>query len=182
MAEKASELRQFIRSVPDYPKKGIMFRDITTLLKEPNALNQAIGLMEKEIKARNLKVDKIAGIESRGFIFGSILASRLGKGFVPLRKKGKLPAKTISHEYTLEYGKDCIELHEDAIGRGEKVLVVDDLLATGGTAEAAVRLVEKAGGKVAGLAFLVELSFLNGRKKLEGHEVAALVDYKDEKP
>jgi len=175
-------MKEFIRSIPNHPKQGIMFRDITTLLKEPKALKKATDELVKQIKKKKLKVDKVASMEARGFIFGSIIAHALGVGFIPLRKKGKLPAKTLSHEYTLEYGQDCIEMHEDAVKKGENVLIVDDLLATGGTAEAACKLIEKAGAKVTGLAFLIELSFLKGRTKLNGHEIISLVDYKDEKP
>lgn len=175
-------MKEFIRSIPNHPKPGIMFRDITTLLKEPKALKKATDELIKQIKKKKLKVDKVASMEARGFIFGSIIAHALGVGFIPLRKKGKLPAKTLSHEYTLEYGQDCIEMHEDAVRKGENVLIVDDLLATGGTTEAACKLIKKAGAKVTGLAFLIELSFLKGRKKLNGHEIISLVDYKDEKP
>jgi adenine phosphoribosyltransferase len=175
-------MKEFIRSIPNHPKPGIMFRDITTLLKEPKAMKKATSELVKQVKEKKLKVDKVAGIESRGFIFGSVVADALGVGFIPIRKKGKLPAKTVSHEYTLEYGQDCIEMHEDAVRKGENVLIVDDLLATGGTAEAACRLVEKAGARVSGMAFLIELSFLKGREKLNGHEIISLIDYEDENP
>lgn len=172
-------LKKIIRNVPDFPKKGVMFRDITTLLKDANAMKYCV----KEITGhfKDTDIDFVAGIESRGFIIGPLIASEFHCGFIPIRKMGKLPAKTVKHEYELEYGTDTIEIHFDAIRKGDRVLIVDDLLATGGTAQAAVKLVEKLGGKVAGLAFIIELGFLPGRKKLEGYDVFALVDYKSEK-
>lgn len=173
-----TDLKQYIRNVPDFPKKGIIFRDITTLLKDPIALKETIEQLYESTKG--LKIDKVVGIESRGFMFGAMLAEKLNVGFVPLRKPGKLPAETEKEFYDLEYGKDSIEIHKDAISKGEKVLVHDDLLATGGTAKAAINLIEKLGGEVVQVLFLVELSFLKGREKLQGHNVKSLVDYMSE--
>jgi adenine phosphoribosyltransferase len=172
------EIKSRIRTVPHWPKKGIMFRDVTTLIKDPEGLKLACQLLYDNYKDK--KIDIIAGIEARGFIFGSILAFMMKKGFVPIRKKGKLPAETISQEYSLEYGTDKIEIHKDAIKEGSNVLIVDDLLATGGTMTAACSLIEKAGGKVAGCAFVVELPELGGRKKLEGYNLFRLVDFEGE--
>ncbi len=174
----STELKKHIRNIQDFPKKGIVFRDITTLLKNPTALSQAFDELYDSTK--ELMVDKVVGIESRGFIFGAMLAQRLNAGFVPVRKPGKLPAETEKEFYDLEYGKDSIEIHKDAIRSGEKVLIHDDLLATGGTAKAAINLVEKLGGDVVQVLFLVELSFLNGREKLKGYNVKSLVDYTSE--
>ena len=157
------DLKQYIRNVNDFPKKGIVFRDITTLLKNQGALKEAID--ELYNSAKDLMIDKVVGIESRGFIFGAMLAERLNVGFVPVRKPGKLPAETEKEFYNLEYGKDSIEIHKDAIIPGDKVLIHDDLLATGGTAKAAINLVEKLDGEVVQVLFLVELSFLNGKIK-----------------
>jgi adenine phosphoribosyltransferase len=171
-------LASYIRTVPDFPKQGIMFRDITTLLKDPRAFQEAIEMFFSHYKDR--QIDKIVCVESRGFILGAALASRLKAGFVPIRKKGKLPAAKLQEEYALEYGTDVIEIHQDAISRGERILVHDDLLATGGTASAACRLVEKLGGRIEGLSFLVELSFLKGREQLAGHEVFSLIKYVSE--
>jgi len=169
------DLKNTIRDIPDFPKKGIIFKDITTLLKDPKALKTALDQMYELVKAK--KIDKVVAIESRGFIFGLQLAYRLGAGFIPIRKPGKLPAETITEEYALEYGTDKIQIHKDAISKGEKILIVDDLLATGGTASAAVRLVEKLGGKVEALLFLIELSFLNGRKVLKDQNVISIINY-----
>lgn len=171
-------LKKHIRSIQDFPKKGILFRDITTLLKNPDSFQLAFEELYEQTK--DLMIDKVVGIESRGFIFGAMLAQRLNVGFVPVRKPGKLPAETEKEFYDLEYGKDSIEIHKDAIRPGEKVLIHDDLLATGGTAKAAINLVEKLGGEVVQVLFLVELSFLNGREKLKGYNVKALVDYSSE--
>ena len=168
------ELKKIIRDVPDFPKQGIMFKDITTILKDKTAFHSSIQLLLNEAKKH--KVDKVVGIESRGFIHGSLIAYELGSGFVPIRKPGKLPAETISETYELEYGTDSIEIHKDAISAGEKVVIIDDLLATGGTAEAACRLVEKLGGEIVLVAFLIELKFLNGRKRLSDRNVFALLD------
>ncbi len=172
------ELEKFIRTVPDFPKKGIGFKDITTLLKEGAVFNQAVDVIAE--KFANKKIDKIVGIESRGFIFGAALAYKWNIGFVPVRKPGKLPAEALREEYQLEYGTDSVEIHKDAIQRGEKILIVDDLLATGGTAAATVNLVKKLGGDIQGIAFLIELTFLNGRKKLAGFEVASIIQYTTE--
>lgn len=172
------ELKAVIRNVPDFPKPGIMFRDITTLLKDPRALHGALELLEQH--ARPLGPTKVVSVESRGFIFGSALADRLSAGFVPLRKPGKLPAPSLRQEYALEYGTDAIEVHRDAIARGERVLLHDDLLATGGTIRAAAQLVERLGGVVAGMSFLVELSFLHPRARLRNYDVFSIVTYDSE--
>jgi len=167
------ELERYIRTVKDFPKPGIGFKDITTLLKEPQAFAQVIDLMAAHFQ--NKKIQKVIGIESRGFIFGAPLALRLGAGYVPARKPKKLPAATIREEYALEYGSDAIEMHTDAIAKDESVIVVDDLLATGGTAAAAGRLVEKLGGRLLGFAFLIELDFLRGREKLSKYDILSLI-------
>src|SRR5512135_1262055 len=159
------DLRSLVRTIPDYPKPGIQFRDVTTLLGRADGFREAVNAMAGRYAGRG--VQKVAGIEARGFIFGGAVAQQLGVGFVPLRKKGKLPYKTIGHDYALEYGTDRIEMHVDAVERGERVLLVDDLLATGGTAEAAVKLLEQAGGKVVGTCFVIDLPDLGGRKRLE---------------
>ncbi|MBS3946475.1 MAG: adenine phosphoribosyltransferase [Melioribacter sp.] len=169
------DLKNTIRDVPDFPKKSIIFKDITTLLKNPEALSYAAE--ELYNLAKNKKITKVAGIESRGFILGGLLAEKLKAGFVPIRKPGKLPAEVISESYSLEYGTDSIEIHKDAIIPGDIVLLHDDLLATGGTMEAAIKLVEKLGGKVAQISFLIELNFLNGREKLKNYEVHSLIQY-----
>lgn len=167
-----------IRTIPDFPKKGIMFKDITPLLQDPQAFHQVIQKFVDHYKPKN--IDAVACAESRGFIFGAMLAYELNVAFVPLRKPGKLPYKTIRQEFDTEYSKDAFEVHVDAIKKGQNVLIIDDLLATGGTAKAAADLIEKLGGNVAGLAFVIELSFLSGRKKLEGYDVLTLIDYKSE--
>ena len=172
------DLKKYIRNVIDFPKEGIMFRDITTLLKEPVALKNTFDELYE--LAKDLKVTKVVGIESRGFIFGSMLAEKLNAGFIPIRKPGKLPAETESQSYDLEYGTDTIQIHKDAIKIGERVLLHDDLLATGGTALAAANLIEKLGGEVVQISFIIELSFLNGRDKLKNYDVKALVDYRNE--
>ncbi|HTP12695.1 MAG TPA: adenine phosphoribosyltransferase [Bacteroidota bacterium] len=164
-----------IRSVPDFPKKGIVFRDITTLLKDRILFKQVNAAMAE--RYRDQRIDKVVGIESRGFILGASLAAALGAGFVPIRKKAKLPAPTLHEEYSLEYGTDSIEIHKDAIVPGERILIHDDLLATGGTIAAACNLVERLGGTIVGIAFLIELTFLHGRSKLHGREVFSLVRY-----
>lgn len=171
------DLKNKIRTIPDFPKKGIMFRDITTLLADPVAMRHAVNLLSA--RYRDVHVDKVAGIESRGFIFGALLAQTLNAGFVPIRKKGKLPGKTIAHEYALEYGTDTVEMHIDAVTQGQKVLVVDDLIATGGTAEAAISLVRQAGGEVIAASFVIDLPDLGGRKKIEalGVPVRTLVEF-----
>ena len=168
-------LKRLIREVPDFPKPGILFYDITTLLKDRDGLKAVIAELKQAIDG--LDFDVVLGIESRGFIFGPIVAHDLGKGFVPVRKPGKLPAATERMEYALEYGADAVEIHKDAISAGARALIVDDLLATGGTAAAVARLVEKLGGEVSGLVFVVELDFLHGRDKLPGYEVRSLLHY-----
>jgi adenine phosphoribosyltransferase len=169
------DLSRLIRDVPDFPVPGILFKDITTLLRNPEAFQEVIKRLSDHYAGTG--VDVVAAIESRGFIFGAPLALRLGAGFVPVRKPGKLPSKSISDSYTLEYGTNTLELHEDAIQPGQRVLVVDDLLATGGSARAAVNLVERLGGTVVGVAFLVELDFLHGREKLNGYPILSLIHY-----
>ena len=169
------DLASTIRDVPDFPKKGIIFKDITTLLINPDALRTAIH--ELLLYCKEKKIDIVVGIESRGFIFGSLLAYNLGCGFVPVRKPGKLPAETISESYTLEYGTNTLDIHLDAIQKGQQVLIVDDLLATGGTAAASCRLVEQLGGEVVGLAFVVELSFLKGIDVLSNYDVFSVIKF-----
>jgi len=169
------DLKKTIRDIPDYPKKGIIFKDITPLLANPEKFKKAIDLLIRKIK--NIKIDAIASMEARGFIFGAVLAYKMNKKFIPMRKKGKLPYKTIKEEYDLEYGKDIIEMHIDAIEKGERVLIVDDLLATGGTATAVANLIKKAGGVVAGIAFLIDLTFLKGRDKLKDYKVFSIIEY-----
>ena len=154
-----------IRTIPNFPKPGIMFRDITTLLKDPEGYNQMIELLVERYK--NLDIDFVVGIESRGFITGSVLAHRLGAGFIPIRKPGKLPAETVSEEYELEYGKDKIEIHKDAIKQGDRILLTDDLIATAGTGVAAANLIQKLGGDIVECSFIIELLDLKGREKLE---------------
>ena len=168
-------LKQIIREVPDFPKPGILFYDITTLLKDAAGFKSVIDALHAQY--RNTRVDLVLGIEARGFIFAPALAYALGAGFIPVRKPNKLPAKTVRETYQLEYGADSLEVHADAIQPGQNVLIVDDLLATGGTAAAVGRLVEKLGGKVAGFGFVVELDFLKGRDKLPGYNVFSLLHY-----
>ncbi len=168
-------LKEMIRTVPDFPKPGIQFYDITTLLKNPYGLRTTIDRLVECIDDTN--VDTVIGVEARGFIFAPVLAYRLKAGFVPVRKPRKLPAETETISYELEYGTDTLEIHKDAIGKGHRVIIADDLLATGGTARAVIDLVERLGGTVAGLAFLVELNFLNGRQRLEGYKVSSLLKY-----
>ena len=172
------EFKSYIRDVPDFPKKGIVFKDITTLLKNADALKETIEALCEPY--RDYDIDMVVGVESRGFIFGAAMAEALGAGFVPVRKPGKLPADTETEEYTLEYGTDSIEIHKDAIQKGMKILLVDDLLATGGTAAASIRLIEKLGGEVIGAAFLIELSFLHGREKLGDIPLHVLIQYNQE--
>ena len=169
------DLKSLIRDVPDFPKKGILFKDITPVLKDPEALQFAVDELASMVAGTH--PDQIVGIESRGFILSPILAYKLKTGFVPVRKLGKLPAKTISTSYQLEYGASELEIHQDAILKGMKVAVVDDLLATGGTSGAAIDLVEKLGGKVVAVAFLVELAFLKGRERLAGRNVFSVIQY-----
>jgi adenine phosphoribosyltransferase len=169
------DLKKLIREVPDFPKPGILFYDITTLLKEPYGLRAVIDGLKTQYAAA--EVDLVLGIEARGFIFAPALAYALGAGFVPVRKPKKLPAECVSVTYDLEYGTDCLQMHKDAVVEGSRVLIVDDLLATGGTAAAAARMVKEAGGTVVGLGFVVELTFLNGRSRLPGHDVFSLLQY-----
>jgi adenine phosphoribosyltransferase len=169
------DIKKLIREVPDYPKPGILFYDLTTVLKDKQGFHSLVDQLCGHYDGRN--IDKIAGIEARGFIFAPALAYRLGAGFVPVRKPKKLPAKTRAVSYALEYGTDSLELHEDAITPGDRVIICDDLLATGGTAAAAAKLIQELGGKVEGLAFAVELTFLNGRKKLPNFDVFSLIQY-----
>jgi adenine phosphoribosyltransferase len=171
----AETLRAKIREIPDFPKPGILFYDITTLLKDPAAYHEAIDLMLEPYKDE--RIDIVVGMESRGFIFSSPLAYQLNAGLVPVRKLGKLPAETLTVEYALEYGSNTLEIHRDAIGPGQRVLIVDDLLATGGTVKGTIELVERLKGEVVGLAFLVELDFLNGRDRLDGRTVTSVVRY-----
>ena len=167
------DLGDFIRDIPDFPKKGIIFKDITPLLLDPMVLDEAIVRLAEPYRDAGIEV--VVGIESRGFIFGPAVAREIGAGFVPVRKPGKLPHKTVSREYALEYGTDAIEMHADAIADGMKVLMLDDLLATGGTMAAACEMVKDLGGDIVGIAFLIELCFLNGREKLTDYEVHSLI-------
>jgi adenine phosphoribosyltransferase len=173
--KRVAVLRELIRDVADFPKPGIVFKDITTLLRDPAGFREAADLLV-ELIGRG-PVDRVVAIESRGFILGGVLADRLGVGFVPVRKPGKLPARTRRASYALEYGEDALEIHEDALRSGEQVVVVDDVIATGGTARAVAELVEGLGARVAMFAFLVELSFLPGRAKLHGYDVRSLIRY-----
>jgi len=174
----SADLKKYIRSIKDFPIKGIMFRDITTLLKEPEAIKATLSQLLLNIQGK--KIDKVVGIESRGFIFGALLAKELGVGFIPVRKPGKLPAETVTQTYQLEYGNDSIQIHKDAISKGDKVLLHDDLLATGGTAEASCSLIEKLGGEIVQISFIIELTFLKGREKLKPYDVRSLVTYENE--
>ena len=173
--EKLEYVKSKVRSVKDFPKEGIIFRDITTVLKEPEALKITVDYLCDQFK--DVKVDYIAGIESRGFIVGMPMAYKMNVGFIPIRKPKKLPAPTYSQSYDLEYGTDTIEIHQDALFEGANVLIADDLLATGGTAEAACKLVQKAGGNVIGIAFLIELVDLNGKQKLDCAKVVSMLKY-----
>ena len=167
------ELKSYIRDIPDFPKKGIVFKDITPLLKDKETFKKAVDQISYEFRDKN--IDIVLSIEARGFIFGPAVAYKLGVGTVPVRKKGKLPFKTNSVTYDLEYGKDTLEIHQDAFRKGARILIVDDLLATGGTTRAVIDLVEKMGGVVAGLAFLIELTALKGREKIKGYPVVSLI-------
>jgi adenine phosphoribosyltransferase len=169
------QLKSLIREVPGFPKPGINFYDITTLLKHPDGFRQVIDALSNEFKGQ--QVDTVIGIEARGFIFAPAMAYQLGAGFVPARKPGKLPSECATVSYDLEYGQDALQMHRDAVGSGHRVVIADDLLATGGTASAVVRLVEQLGGTVVGLAFVVELEFLPGREKLQGYDVRSLLKY-----
>lgn len=169
------ELRSKIRDIKDFPTEGILFRDITTLLKDGSSWAAVIDHLSS--KYRSAKIDVVVGVESRGFIFGGALAHQLQTGFVPVRKRGKLPGRTIEEEYELEYGRDVLAIHEDAIRSGQRVLAVDDLLATGGTMAATLRLIERLGGQVVGATFLIELAFLKGRDRLKGYTLDSLITY-----
>jgi adenine phosphoribosyltransferase len=169
------DLKQHIRNVPDFPKAGILFYDITTLLRDPQGFAMTIEMLSTPYEGQG--IEAVVGIESRGFILGAAVAQRIGAGFIPIRKPGKLPAKAIKETYDLEYGKDALEIHEDAIARGQRILIVDDVLATGGTAAAAVQLVRTLGGDLRGLAFLIELLFLNGKQKIAGEQVFSVLQY-----
>jgi adenine phosphoribosyltransferase len=175
MTRHETLIRSLIRDVPDFPKPGIVFKDITPLVGSPAGLRAAVATLARRCRGR--RVTAVAGVEARGFIFGAALAHRLGVGFVPLRKPGKLPWRTRRETYALEYGTDAIEMHVDGVRRGDRVVLVDDLLATGGTAAAAVRLVRQAGGRIVEVAFVVELAFLHGRRKLRGAPVYSIVRY-----
>jgi adenine phosphoribosyltransferase len=172
------DLKNKIRNVPDFPKPGIGFKDITTLIKDGEAFKQAIDAIAEHYHPDD--IDVIVGIESRGFIFAAALAYKWGKGFVPVRKPGKLPAETIHEEYQLEYGTDRVEMHCDAIQPDQRVLIIDDLLATGGTVSATVRLIERLKGSIVGIGFLIELSFLNGREKLKNYPICSLITFDGE--
>ena len=169
------ELKDYVRTIPDFPEKGIMFRDITSVLQDGDGLHLAIDTMQDKVK--DLDFDVVVGAESRGFIFGMPIAYALGKAFIPVRKKGKLPCETVSAEYDLEYGKAEIEIHKDAVKPGQKVVLVDDLIATGGTMEASCKLVEQLGGEVVKILFLMELAGLKGREKLAKYDVASVITY-----
>ena len=171
-------LKETIRSIPGWPIESVTFRDITTLMQDPDAYREACNVFFERYKSE--KIDKVVGIDARGFVFGAVLAYQLGVGFVPVRKKGKLPHDTISASYSLEYGEDEVEMHADAIGKGEKVVIVDDLIATGGTASAAVKLVEELGGDILELAFIVELPDLKGRDQIEGQRIFAITEFEGE--
>jgi adenine phosphoribosyltransferase len=174
-AVEVDHLKKLIREVPDFPKKGILFYDITTLLKDKTGLAMLIDKLSEHYISQD--VDLVLGMEARGFIFAPALAYRLNAGFVPVRKPGKLPAECVSYDYALEYGSNTLQIHKDAIQKGQRVLIVDDLLATGGTAEATAKLAESLGANITGLGFVVELSFLNGRDKLKNYDVMSLLTY-----
>ncbi|MFC1485185.1 adenine phosphoribosyltransferase [bacterium] len=169
------DLRDIIRDIPDFPKKGVMFKDITTLLKDKHSFRRAIDLFYKHYKDKH--IDVVVSVESRGFIFGSVLAYKLNAGFVPVRKPGKLPHHTISESYELEYGVDILEIHSDSLHKGQNVLVIDDLLATGGTLEAVISIVSKLEANIVGIGFLIELLFLNGRERLKDFDVFSIIQY-----
>jgi adenine phosphoribosyltransferase len=169
------DLKQHIRHVPDFPKAGILFYDITTLLRDPQGFRSTVDMLAMPYEGQGISA--VIGIESRGFILGAAVAQRIGAGFIPIRKPGKLPAKAIKASYELEYGNDALEIHEDAVEKGQRVLIVDDVLATGGTAAAATELVQALGGELYGLAFLIELLFLNGRSKIPGRNVFSILQY-----
>ncbi len=172
---KAAELKKIIRDIPDFPKPGIIFKDISTILKNPLALRSVVDILAEKFKKE--KITKVVAVESRGFIFGSVLAYKLGAGFILVRKKGKLPYKTRCVSYELEYGTDTLEIHEDALNADDRVLIVDDLLATGGTVEAVVKLVSEFRSRLVGSAFLIELSFLKGRERLKGLSIFSIIKF-----
>jgi adenine phosphoribosyltransferase len=169
------DLASLVRNIPDFPVKGIQFKDVTTLLREPEAFNQAIVEMAAPFVDRGIEL--VAAVESRGFILGAPVACHLGAGFVPVRKLGKLPYEKIHESYTLEYGAETLEMHRDALSPGQKVLIVDDLIATGGSARATINLIERLGGRIMGLSFLIELTFLKGRSRLDNYEVHSVIQY-----
>ncbi len=169
------DLKSKIRDIPDFPKPGIIFKDITTLLQDFDAFKLSVDMLVKQ--HQNSKIDKVAGIEARGFIFGAAVAYAMNAGFIIIRKPGKLPYQTVKQTYELEYGSDEIEIHEDSIKPGERILLVDDLLATGGTMAAAADLINKIGGDIVGISFVIELTFLHGREKLKGHNIHSLIEY-----
>jgi len=172
------DIKERIRTVPNWPIDGVMFRDITTLLQEPDVFRETCDAFYNRYK--DMKIDKIVGIDARGFIFGAVLAYKMNVGFIPVRKKGKLPYETIEEAYTLEYGENVVEMHTDAIEKGEKVLIIDDLIATGGTIAAAAKLVERLGGDILELAFIIELPDLKGRELIEGYKIFTLVEFEGE--
>ena len=171
-------LKDSIRSIPGWPIEGVIFRDLSTLMQDPEAFRNTCDVFFDRYK--NMNIDKIVGIDARGFVFGAVLAYQLGVGFIPVRKKGKLPYKTVSEEYTLEYGKNTVEMHEDSIAEGEKVVIIDDLIATGGTIEAAVKLVKKLDGDILECAFIVELPELKGREKIKDQNIFAICEFEGE--
>ncbi len=171
------DLKSLVRDIPDFPKPGILFRDITTLLRDPEGLRYTIDFLAQKCNESGITADYVIGIESRGFIFGSPLAYKLGTGFIPVRKKGKLPAAVHSIEYELEYGMDCLEVHQDGLHQGSRVLIVDDLIATGGTASATAKLVQKIGCELVGFGFIIELRDLQGRKYLPDVPIISLIEY-----
>jgi adenine phosphoribosyltransferase len=171
-------IKDKIRTVPNWPIEGVMFRDISTLTLDPEGLKESCDAFYERYK--DMRIDKIVGIDARGFIFGAVLAYKLGIGFVPVRKKGKLPHKTIEAAYTLEYGENVVEMHEDAISKGDKIIIIDDLIATGGTISAAVKLVETLGGDIIELAFVIELPDLKGREKIKGYKIFTLTEFEGE--
>ena len=172
------QIKDSIRSIPGWPIDGVIFRDITTLMQDPEAYRNTCDVFYNRYK--DLNIDKVVGIDARGFVFGAVLAYQLNVGFVPVRKKGKLPYKTVSEQYTLEYGKNTVEMHEDAITEGEKIVIVDDLIATGGTIEAAVKLVKKLGGDILECAFIVELPELKGREKIKDQKIFTICAFEGE--
>ena len=169
------DLAKMIRDVPDFPKEGIVFKDITTLIKDPEAFKRVVDVFVE--RYADQQIDLVVAVEARGYIFGAPVAYKLGTGFIPVRKVGKLPAETVREEYELEYGTDAVEMHRDAIKPDQKVLILDDLIATGGSAAATARLVERLGGEVVGIGFLIELAFLNGMDKLKGYDVFTIIQY-----